>query len=182
MPPLPNLRHEEFAYAVAQHGVKSRAAIEAGYAAKNADVAAAKLMKTPGVRERIAELQERKAEIGIAGRRPKIDYKWAEEEALQNYMGARNDHAKFKWFEMLARMSGLLVDRSVNVNANINSNTSALESLPPEHMQALLAAVRTLRTAKSADSMQSIPASSVRVIEHDDVEPRDGADGEDSVE
>jgi hypothetical protein len=61
MPVLRNSRHEKFALIVAKGETRSEAYREVTGSAKNADANADNWLNTPGVRERIAELQEQTA-------------------------------------------------------------------------------------------------------------------------
>ena len=62
MPVLRNPRHEKFALIVAKGKTRSQAYREVTGSAKNADANADNWLNAPGVRERIAELQEQTAE------------------------------------------------------------------------------------------------------------------------
>jgi hypothetical protein len=62
MPVLRNSRHEKFALIVAKGKTRSKAYREVTGSAKNADANADNWLNAPGVRERIAELQEQTAE------------------------------------------------------------------------------------------------------------------------
>ena len=62
MPVLRNSRHEKFALIVAKGKTRSEAYREVTGIAKNADANADNWLNAPGVRERIAELQEQTAE------------------------------------------------------------------------------------------------------------------------
>ena len=62
MPILRNSRHEKFALIVAKGKTRSEAYREVTGSAKNADANADNWLNAPGVRERIAELQEQTAE------------------------------------------------------------------------------------------------------------------------
>ena len=62
MPVLRNSRHEKFALIVAKGKTRSEAYREVTGSAKNADANADNWLNAPGVRERIAELQEQTAE------------------------------------------------------------------------------------------------------------------------
>ena len=62
MPVLRNSRHEKFALIVAKGKTRSEAYREVTGNAKNADANADNWLNAPGVRERIAELQEQTAE------------------------------------------------------------------------------------------------------------------------
>ncbi len=64
MPVLQNSRHEKFALIVAKGKTRSDAYREVTGSAKNADANADNWLNAPGVRERIAELQEQTAEEG----------------------------------------------------------------------------------------------------------------------
>ena len=71
MPVLRNSRHEKFALIVAKGKTRSEAYREVTGSAKNADANADNWLNAPGVRERIAELQEQTAqECGME----RIDY------------------------------------------------------------------------------------------------------------
>ena len=71
MPVLRNSRHEKFALIVAKGKTRSEAFREVTGSAKNADANADNWLNAPGVRERIAELQEQTAqECGME----RIDY------------------------------------------------------------------------------------------------------------
>ena len=62
MPVLPNSRHEKFALIVAKGKSRSGVYREVTGSAKNADANADNWLNAPGVRERVAELQEQTAE------------------------------------------------------------------------------------------------------------------------
>ena len=116
MAPLRNGRRERFAQLVAEGNATAEAYAEAGFRAdrKNAH----RLASEPAVRARITELQERgamRAEITLAD--VTANLKRIAEAAEEEGGAPGLSVARAAWMDV-AKLNGLVVDKSENVNCN----------------------------------------------------------------
>jgi len=116
MPVLPNQRHERFAQGLAKGKSGAEAYTDAGY--KGDRTAASRLATNVNVQRRVQELQERAAEkVGVT-----IESLTEELEAARLHAMAAESGASAAVAATMgkAKLHGFLVERSENINHNID--------------------------------------------------------------
>lgn len=114
MPVLENQRHEAFAQALAKGKSASEAYVLAGYKANDGN--ASTLKGKQKVASRVAELQAMVAERVV------VDREWVLAKLIENATNnqATNPGASNKALELIGKELGMFVERSENVNLNVD--------------------------------------------------------------
>lgn len=161
-------QQEAFCQAYANCGIASQAAREAGYSDWQKE--GSTMRKNPRIMQRITELMEIRDKAlakatakafsrpleAVQERRERILSKM-EEVAERAFADNEYGHA-INALKLLGQQEGLfnpiLQTQSVNVNV---SAKSALENLPPQHISALLDAVKSIRRISSGIVAEPLP-------------------------
>ena len=114
MPVLDNQRHEAFAQGLAKGRSATEAYTLAGY--KGDRTAASRLSTNVHIRQRVDELQAMVAERVV------VDREWVLAKLIENAANNQeaNPNASNKALELIGKELGMFVERSENVNLNVD--------------------------------------------------------------
>lgn len=109
MAELPNPRHEQFCQLICTGHTPARAYVAAGYSEKTAYTSGPRLLKTPTVSARVAELQRSVAHS--AGNRAAIDRDWVLSGLRGIAENGASESARVRAFELVGKELGMFVER-----------------------------------------------------------------------
>jgi phage terminase small subunit len=109
MASLPNPRHEQFCDLIAAGHPPARAYIAAGYSKKTAYTSGPRLLKTPSVSARVAELQRSVAAVAV--NRTAIDRDWVLSGLREIAENGSSDSARVRALELVGKELGMFVER-----------------------------------------------------------------------